>query len=52
MVHVVLKYGPNPASFRLFSFFSQCENKYCTNLNINEKSKDVVMGFEPKTAVL
>ena len=28
--------GPNPASFCLFSFFSQYNDKYSTNLTINE----------------
>ena len=35
--------GPNPASFCLFSFFSQ--DKYSTNLTINEKSVDGVLGI-------
>ena len=34
--------GPNPASFSLFSFFSQ--DKYSTNLTINDKSIDGVLG--------
>ena len=33
---IVLKNGPNPASFCLFSFFSQYNDKYSTNLTINE----------------
>ena len=36
-----LKIGPNPASFCLFSFFSN--DKYITN-TINEKSVDVLLG--------
>ena len=31
-----LKNGPTPASFCLFSFFSQYNDKYSTNLTINE----------------
>ena len=29
---------PNPASFCLFSFFSQCKDKYSTIFTINEKA--------------
>ena len=34
--------GSNPASFCLFSFFSH--DKYSTNLTINDKSIDSVLG--------
>ena len=34
--------GPNPASFCLFSFFSH--DKYSTNLAINDRSVDGVLG--------
>ena len=37
-----IKNGPNPASFCLFSLFSH--NKYSTNLTINDKSIDNVLG--------
>ena len=30
--------------FGLFSFFSQCKDKYSTNFTINDKSIDVVLG--------
>ena len=33
---VFLKNGPNPASFGLFSFFSQYNDNYSTNLTVNE----------------
>jgi len=33
--------GPNPASFCLFSFFSQ--DKYSTNLTVNDKNVDSVL---------
>ena len=39
-----LKSGPNPASFCLFSFFSH--DKYSTNLTINYKSVDGVLGTQ------
>ena len=32
--------GPNPTSFCLFSFFSQCKDKYNTNLTIKYSSVD------------
>ena len=38
------KNGPNPAYFCLFSFFSH--DKYSTNLAINEKSVDSVLGTQ------
>ena len=34
----------NPTTFCLFSFFSQCKDKYSTNLTINEKSINGVLG--------
>ena len=40
-----LKYGPNPASFCLFSFFSQIKYKYSTILTINDESEDGVLGI-------
>ena len=39
------KYGPNPASFWIFSFFSQCKDKYSTNLTKNEKRLAGVFGL-------
>ena len=43
--------GPNPASFCLFSFFSQYNDKYSTNLTINEiRAQMVCLGFEPGAA--
>ena len=43
-----LKNGPNPASFCLFSFFSQYNDKYSANLTKNEiKAQMVCLGFEP-----
>ena len=36
--------GPNPASFCLFLLFSQCKDKYTTNLTSNDKSIDGVLG--------
>ena len=42
----VFKIGPNLASFFLFSFLSQCKYKYCTNLTINDKSIDGVLGTQ------
>ena len=45
------KNGPNPASFCLFSFFSQHNDNYSTNLTINEiKAQMVCLGFEPGAA--
>ena len=38
------KNGPNPASFCLFSFFSH--GKYSTNLTINDRSIDGVLGTQ------
>ena len=38
----LFKNGPNPASFCLFSFFSH--DKFSTNLTINDKSVDGVLG--------
>ena len=38
----LLKNGPNPASFCLFSFFSH--DKFSTNLTVNDKSVDGVLG--------
>ena len=40
--------GPNPASFCLFSFFSQCKDKYSTNLTKNGKSINGVLGTRTK----
>ena len=34
----------NPASFCLFSFFTQCKDNYSTNLTINDKIIDSVFG--------
>ena len=42
----LLKNGPNPASFCLFSFFSH--DKYSTN-TINEKSVDGVLGTQTRS---
>ena len=36
--------GPNLSSFCLFLFFSQCRDKYSTNVTVNDKSVDVVLG--------
>ena len=36
----------NPTTFCLFSFFSQCKDKYSTNLTINEKSINGVLGTQ------
>ena len=37
--------GPNPASFLfIFVLFSHCMDKYSTNLTINEKSVDDMLG--------
>ena len=47
---IFLKYGPNPASFCLFFFFSQCKGKYYTNLTFNDLSVDGVLGLEPGAA--
>ena len=44
-----LKNGPNPASFCLFSFFSQCRTNTCsTNLTVNYKSVDGVLGTQTR----
>ena len=47
---VYLKYGPNPASFRLFSSFSQCNKKYSTKFDYL-KAWTVGLGFESRTTV-
>ena len=37
--------GPNPASFLfIFILFSHCMDKYSTNLTINEKTVDGMLG--------
>ena len=37
--------GPNPASFLfIFVLFSHCKDNYSTNLTINDKSVDGVLG--------
>ena len=35
---------PNPASFVISFFFSHCKDKYSTNLTINDKSVDGMLG--------
>ena len=48
-VNFFLKNGPNPASFCLFLFFfSHCKEKYSTNLTINYKSIDGVLGTQTR----
>ena len=50
-VNFFLKNGPNPASFCLFLFFfSHCKEKYSTNLTINYKSIDGVLGSRTEAA--
>ena len=42
----LLKNVPNPAFFLYCSFFSQYDDKYSTNLTINDKSVDGVLGTQ------
>ena len=46
---IFLKYGPNPASFSLFSSFSQPNDKYSTKFDYI-KALMACLGFEPGTA--
>ena len=47
----VLINGPNPASFCLFSFFSQCKDKYSTNFTVvYGKSVNDVFGTQTRVA--
>ena len=44
-----VKNGPNPASFCLFFvLFSHCKDKYSTNLTINDKCIDGVLGSQTR----
>ena len=45
-----LKNGPKPASFCLFSFFSR--DKYITNLTVNDKSIDGVLGTRTRGGMM
>ena len=49
MVMFFLKNGPNPASFLfIFVVFSHCMDKNSTNLTINEKSVDGMLGSQTR----
>ena len=44
MFFLVFLNGPNPASFFIFVLFSHGMDKHSTNLTINEKSVDGMLG--------
>ena len=46
------KIGQTWPLFGLFSFFSQCKDKYSTNFTINDKSIDGVLGSRTRGGMM